>query len=149
MYYGGAESRSDGRGGLYPANLHSGLRGYDHPGSILPCMAQYCASANKHIELSCGGGLYCMYPFLDICANSSPGEPCRIDVCTETIRNPCECLPWGRRHYDRCEVPECDAQMVHNALLHEMAHCCGLGPDFANPTLGDCIALCVRFRGSV
>ena len=120
--------------------------GYKEPNILWNCLAGYCGLANRNAIVTCGGGTLCSTGLG--CGFTSPGKPCRIDICADFTWTRCR----GCEHrFAFCATPSCDFG-VDITLLHELAHCCGLGPDFrliggGTGDMGDCIALCVKHRG--
>jgi hypothetical protein len=120
---------------------------YDHPHKMWSCLKKSCGH-NSGVTVNCGGTLC---GISSGCAFTNPfGGGCNISICTTVKREPCDTLCSGQHWMSRCEYPECASENISLTLTiaHELAHCCGLGPDNffgigGNEGVGDCIALCI------
>ncbi|MCW5944132.1 MAG: hypothetical protein KIS66_18040 [Fimbriimonadaceae bacterium] len=127
--------------------------GWKDAAAMFNCYGKYCLDSGRghdYVEIICGNDWACHVH--DACAIARPGKPCRVYVCTRTESNPCDCMPSGNRWTDRCTFPKCAADKNNKisldiTILHEMAHCCGVGPDggpWGNQELPNCIANCME-----
>lgn len=123
--------------------------GIDDPEKMFNCMSFNCTSAEERIQVLCMvDDFMCMRN--DACALTFPGKPCVIGICAYNTREACKCIPgYNKSWHERCAVPACASEGIGYAttLVHEMTHCCGLGPDggiwgWQNGGKGDCVALC-------
>jgi len=125
--------------------------GWANASDMFSCYQKYCLANSENLdfmEILCGNTWQCHV--FDACAIAQPGKPCRVHICTRTEVKPCDCLPSGKRWTDRCTVPKCAADDIFSlslTILHEISHCCGVGPDGGprgNQDLPNCIAGCME-----
>jgi RHS repeat-associated protein len=119
---------------------------------MLTCMYNVCMGNTFNVHVDCNTGFSCSKG--DFCAVTSPGSPCKIQICASPQRTLCGhslcATPNGlffMPRYATCHAPACvrdNSVPLDFTLLHELTHCCGMPHgSWGPPDHGDEVVLCL------